>query len=345
MCSTELGALPAGWASLLPQTIVSIALCDGALRDALPGDDVGWHNITSLAELDLSGNSARGPKTATRKPPRLISSDLMSLDLSGSNISMLPARGLSGLAKLLRLDLSLNPGIAIEEHSFTGLSQLGTLVLAGSALTYVESQWFVGLTELSSLDLSFNRIAWCTLGNSTPALGAVVLHANRLVAIPADLRVGTLEVLDLGANQITTVPKAAFTGCPMLTSIDLSDNCLTLISPGAFTGLAGLAELDLSGNLLGGIAVPIEAFSGLAQTLVSLELANNTLPAVPVDVGGLRSLVNLDLSYNRIETLARGDFRQSEALAVLMVCTRVPPAPQFCVYYRARLVVMPTHMI
>src|SRR5262249_16939307 len=91
------------------------------------------------------------------------------------------------------------------------------------------------------------------------SLQTLNLGSNQLTTLPeAITRLASLQSLDLGSNQLTTLPEA-ITRLASLQSLDLSDNPLTTL-PEAIARLASLQTLHLSGNQL--TTLP-KAISGL----------------------------------------------------------------------------------
>ncbi|XP_061665862.1 leucine-rich repeat-containing protein 3-like [Syngnathoides biaculeatus] len=92
--------------------------------------------------------------------------------------------------------------------------------------------------------------------------GAVVQCTSRnLENIPSNLPKDTVVLL-LSSNQITHVPKEAFTDLYRLRELDLSHNLIESLEVGAFQGISeGLRTLDLSNNHLS--SLPKETFTKL----------------------------------------------------------------------------------
>uniref|UniRef100_A0A182T225 LRRCT domain-containing protein n=1 Tax=Anopheles maculatus TaxID=74869 RepID=A0A182T225_9DIPT len=101
------------------------------------------------------------------------------------------------------------------------------------------------------------------------------LSLNNLTVVPR-LRGENLRYLNLGHNQITTVPDKAFANVSQLEELDLSSNLIATLTTDALGGLSKLRKLDLSGNRIGQIEV--NAFSNALQ-LRHLILSNNSLGA------------------------------------------------------------------
>ncbi|NWS98649.1 VASN protein, partial [Mionectes macconnelli] len=155
---------------------------------------------------------------------------------------------------------------------------------------------------------------------------AILCAARRGQTVPQGLPSNTLS-LYVFENGITTLSEDSFAGLPALQLLDLSQNKITSIQKNIFQPLTELVNLDLSSNQLQEITN--ETFHGLRllerlylqrnriqhihtaafdtlENLLELKLQNNQLRAVPpLD---LPNLLLLDISWNKIPTIAPGAF-------------------------------------
>uniref|UniRef100_A0A182Y1Q6 Uncharacterized protein n=1 Tax=Anopheles stephensi TaxID=30069 RepID=A0A182Y1Q6_ANOST len=99
------------------------------------------------------------------------------------------------------------------------------------------------------------------------------LSHNGLTLVPR-LSGEKLRYLNLGHNQITTVPDKVFANVSLLEQLDLSSNRIETLTTDALGGLSNIKHLDLSGNRISSIEV--NAFSNALQ-LRHLILSNNSL--------------------------------------------------------------------
>ena len=117
----------------------------------------------------------------------------------------------------------------------------------------------------------------------------------------------SLRSLNLGGNQLTTVPAGVFDDSddlPNLHTLHLNDNQLTALPDGVFDGLTSLQTLSLYGNQLTALAEDV--FEDLAS-LQELDLRGNQLTALPDGVfDSLTGLQELDLRGNQLG-LTRND--------------------------------------
>ena len=169
---------------------------------------------------------------------------------------------------------------------------------------------FAGMSNLGIL-----RLAWNCNRNQGELLPAGVFHglenlhwlqidpSNCGTEENATLRPGvfkgltSLHKLDLGDNDLTSVPPGLFDGLTSLHTLDLSGNDLTTLPPGLFEGLTGLHTLGLGGNDL--TSVPPGLFDRLTS-LHTLDLSGNDLTSLPTGIfTGLTSLRQLELNGKR----------------------------------------------
>jgi Leucine-rich repeat (LRR) protein len=123
----------------------------------------------------------------------------------------------------------------------------------------------------------------------------------------------SLQTLSLASNRLVALPSTAFSGIQLLRELRLDNNSLTGLPPSLFRSLDSLLVLNLSRNHLttdgaagGGV------FSGLRR-LVALDLSHNRLEAVErLNLQSLTSLQILNLSNNRLETNMSHYRRQSQ---------------------------------
>ena len=109
----------------------------------------------------------------------------------------------------------------------------------------------------------------------------------------------SLKSLILWRNQISTLPKEAFSGLSQLEKLDLRENKLTKLPKEVFSGLSKLVILNLLHNRL--TELPTEVFSGLPN-LKALNLGGNQLTELAEEVfSGLSSLKTLNLMFNQLK--------------------------------------------
>ncbi len=101
-----------------------------------------------------------------------------------------------------------------------------------------------------------------------------------------------LTELDLGFNEITTLPADIFSGLSALTRLRLDNNQLSTLPTGVFAGLTALTELDLSNNPL--TSLPTGIFDDLPSTVTKTLPDGVTInAAVPTTVGTIADITYL----------------------------------------------------
>jgi Leucine-rich repeat (LRR) protein len=122
-------------------------------------------------------------------------------------------------------------------------------------------------------------------------------------------------VLNLSRRNLRTIPALVNELKANLTSLDISFNKLTFLPNDLFVDsfCDNIVTLNLGDNLL--MALPNEL--ALCQSLVSLKICNNQLPLLPEKIGRLVSLCRLDASGNRIATLQSGTLSALTGLTIL----------------------------
>lgn len=136
------------------------------------------------------------------------------------------------------------------------------------------------------------------LGQLGATLQTLVLRENGHVGpIPSQLgNLTRLRVLDLHKNNLNGTIPVSLGRVTGLRSLDLSGNKLT----GSIPGLTfpDLNILDLSQNLLMGSIPPT---LGTCRSLIKIDFSRNRLISpIPDSIDGLKDLMLMDLSYNRL---------------------------------------------
>jgi Leucine-rich repeat (LRR) protein len=136
------------------------------------------------------------------------------------------------------------------------------------------------------------------------------LGANRLASLPAHVfrDLTSLEQLKLDVNSISNISQGTFSTLSSLTSLELGSNLITGLLNNTFFGLSSLKELSIDNNRLA--AIPISAvFEGL-NSLSRLRLSGNNFGYIHESAfsGALSRLENLDLYYCNIKNISVGAF-------------------------------------
>ena len=102
-----------------------------------------------------------------------------------------------------------------------------------------------------------------------------------------------LTLLNLGGNQLTTLPADIFSGLSALTSLRLNNNQLSTLPSGIFAGLTSLTTLNLSNNPLP-TSLPASLFADVPRNAITLP-TGTTVDYIPTTVG---SFADIDLVEN-----------------------------------------------
>lgn len=260
-------------------------------------------------------------------------SQLKTLDISNSQVSVIEDGVFSDLSKLTRLLLNKNKlgtvpqlllpaleyldlsGNGIEElydGTFVNLTSLTTLNLVKCNIRTLHTDAFIGLSALTKLDLSENKIPGNAIGNNMlsnmPALNYLSLARNKMQKIINDEDIfkdlTQLLVLDMSSNDCLDIPSGIFRPLVNLQKLLLNGNkfgYFIVAKSDVFDGLFNLTEIHMEQNELS--ILPRTLFHDL-RNLQTLKLGSNSLSRwddntfVP-----LRNLRNLDLSNNKISVI------------------------------------------
>lgn len=253
------------------------------LENTLLNLDLSYNRLTTIAELplrnlfslNLAGNQLKrlSPETfkylhrlkylnLSSNPlyggfPPVFPSSLTNLDISNTELKILPTVLLLNLESLEKIFISGNQLQEINEDTFQNLFNLTTIDLSYNAIERIDISAFVNLINLYSLNLSGNKL--------TSFIGEY-------------FNTGTgLEILDLSNNHISYLSPTAFVIHPRLTRLDLSNNQFVQFPSDFIKSLQFLTWLDLSENMLH--HVNEFAFSQMGR-LRDLDLSNNRIESV-----------------------------------------------------------------
>lgn len=272
----------------------------------------------SVLDLDVSS-------TDLRILPAILLSNLESLErisFAGNYLEIIETASFQRLRNLSRIDLSNNRIERIENEAFAGLSNLYELQLRGNRLTSFAGEHFDTGTGLELLDLSKNRIDRLspTAFAIHPRLKKLDLSENRFLYFPGDYlkSLQFLEWIDLSGNALKRVSEFAFSQIGRLRVLDLSRNEIESVDELAFHNSTQLQLLDLGDNDIE--ALSERTMEGLLR-LERLNLRNNRLAFLPetiFDPTRVRSVESVDLSGNRFNEIpTRTLQRQSGFLSSL----------------------------
>ncbi|XP_068454374.1 fibromodulin [Clinocottus analis] len=184
---------------------------------------------------------------------------------------------------------------------------------------------FDNATDLVWIVLAHNQLDSAGIGENVFGklrhLGRLLLDHNQLTRVPPNLP-KSLTDLRLGHNKISKVPPGSFEGMADLDTLQLRGNVVE-DAGGAFKGLPSLTMLDMRENKLRKIpddlpdtlqqlylefndieSVPV-GFLTANPKLQFVRLAHNQLTdkGLPSNVFNVSTLVELDLSFNKLEKI------------------------------------------
>ncbi|XP_011687012.1 PREDICTED: insulin-like growth factor-binding protein complex acid labile subunit, partial [Wasmannia auropunctata] len=227
------------------RNLISLNLAGNQLKRVSPDTFKYLHR---LQYLNLSNNPLYGGF------PPIFPSSLIDLDISYTELKILPTVLLLNLESLERISLTGNQLQEIDEGTFQYLYNLTAIDLSYNVIEHIDNNAFVGLINLYLLNLRGNKL--------TSFIGE---HFNT----------GTgLEILDLSDNRINQLSPIAFAIHPRLRRLDLSGNTFVQFSSDFIKSLQFLEWLNLSKNMLW--HVNEFAFSQMGK-LRDLDLSNNKI--------------------------------------------------------------------
>uniref|UniRef100_A0A668AV59 Fibromodulin n=1 Tax=Myripristis murdjan TaxID=586833 RepID=A0A668AV59_9TELE len=198
-------------------------------------------------------------------------------------------------------------------------SRMKYLYLQNNAITAVPDSSLVNATNLVWLMMHYNQLTSDKIGEK--GLERLYLQHNNLTRIPRNLP-RSLRDLRVSHNSIEKVTPADLEGMDNLTILYLHDNAVTDMGT-SLKGLKSLMLLDVSGNKLKKVpqALPErlhqlylefnsidslpDDFLGRVTQLQYIRMAHNELTdkGIPPNTFNVTGLVELDLSYNKLERI------------------------------------------
>lgn len=267
-------------------------------------DETSFQNLNQLKELDLQRNIIFEIDGAFDGNPKL-----QRLNMA---FNCLPCLTDFHMAQLVVLNASHNfiewfisrPGI---NETF----QLETLDLSDNSLLFFP--FLPNQSHLRNLYLSHNNVRFYkhltdnhTFPNTTTTVEFYNMKNTSNVTAQLwddDLHgdVSSLEILDLGGNQVEYFPEGFIRKMPTLTRLRMYANCLETLNLTSRQFSDSLYELDVSNNRLKEISTDgglLTDFSNLTYVNVSM----NNLSQLPSTIfSSLPRLMSVDVSYNSID--------------------------------------------
>ena len=185
--------------------------------------------------------------------------------------------------------------------------------MAGNNLRSVSDLQVAGISDsLQMLDVSGNRLLEMPPAavSFLPQLRQLRLRDNELSIIHDGALRGLprLQLLDVSDNRLVALPAMMLNETRAVSDLCLQNNSIRVLPPGLLADLPQLLAVNLSANALSSLWVRGDAFSGLRRLIV-LDLSGNRLETLSREVfADLSSLQVLDLSRNQLQSLPGGLF-------------------------------------
>ncbi|KAL7648279.1 UNVERIFIED_CONTAM: hypothetical protein RMT77_000185 [Armadillidium vulgare] len=278
-----------------------------------------WNRLQDVSEIGVNGGC---------------SAHLMTLDLSGNDLVVLPEEGLAGLRSLRLLLLQYNDISMLSDRALAGLSSLNVLnissnrlvalppdvfnetialrelYLQNNSISVLAPSLFSNLNQLTVLDMSDNQLSsdWVNSATFKGLFRLVVLGLshNQLIHVESGMfhDLSTLQVLDLSYNFITSLNERTFSHLANLHRLDVSFNRLSNLDGRSLAGLHVLSALYVSHNNL--THIEEEAFINCSN-MRDLRLDYNYLNEIPSAVSLSPSVRTIRLSHNLISGISSTD--------------------------------------
>lgn len=292
------------------------------------------HPDTFVYALNLGTVNFAGSKLAGFN--NIKSETLDELDLSNCSLKKITNNMFDNLSELAYINLSHNRLSVIAPSTFSNLVNLEELDLSGNLLEEIPPNMFQNNTQLNTLNLSNNPLKHFHL-SAVSEIERLEIRSCKLTNIDDSFskNLDMLVYLDVSGNSITEISPKTFTLLSDLEHIDLSNNGLKTLDASIFKNNTKLKKILLDNNNLE-ILRPFICTASQFETyhfacnncrlktldedtfatmpaIVTLRLANNGLDNVSA-IKRLHSLIQLDLSNNRISELPSDAFSRNTAL-------------------------------
>lgn len=290
---------------------------------------------TSITVLDLSYNNISMLNFLNNALP-----NLTELFLNNNNITDIPKHAFNNQTSLIKLDLSMNKIILIEEYSLP-LNKLQYLNIAGSCIngslkrnifspakylrfldlsyfniTKIDSLAFIDMPVMAKLNLSNNHIEYIEDNNfaGVPNLYSLDISHNEITGFKLNISTLTnLKALYFKNNKLTNI-SGLFSSLFNLSYLDLSHNNIQNVSEKDSHNFPNLTVLYLDHNNITSFNNPT---ANRLTTLIDLSLSGNNISNI--NLSYYQELMAIDLSNNRLTHIKRSFLEKNEFLQALDV--------------------------
>ncbi|KZV57091.1 receptor-like protein kinase [Dorcoceras hygrometricum] len=292
------GEVPYGLYNISNITVFSMGF--NGLHGKIP-PDIGF-TLPKLRVFDLGGNDFDGPIPASLSNASFLESVYLFFNnFTGQMIK--DFHRLSALEELLLQYNSLEGDINLIA-SLKNSTNLVSLDVSSNLLRGLLPDSIANLSsQLSQLYIGQNQIHGTIPEGIENLIGLTVLdfHDNSLQGpIPWGLgKLRQLQEINMGANILTNEIPSSLGNLTLLNRMSLKENFLYGEIPQSLSNWKNLLSLDLSSNNLNG-SIPRDVISLLSISIL-FNLSHNAFTGpIPVEVGSLINLKELDLSHNRL---------------------------------------------
>ena len=175
--------------------------------------------------------------------------------------------------------------------------------LCNCILTWNQKNQLQNVWHCGQQGLTGDKLDLVTKDYNTSDVDVLYLTSNKFEELDGNKLKGftNLKTLELGNNQLTTVPTSICQALPQLEVLKLENNTIGSITSDSFTDCNKLRHLKLSGN---NIHLLVESIFSKAKNLEELNLSQNAIHSIHSDsLNGLLKLTKIDLSGNDIQKI------------------------------------------
>ena len=251
-----------------------------------------FKGLRSLTHLDLQSNDIKSlPRDIFYSLPKL-----EELDLHSNNLVDLPQDIFRKSYHLKEINLDCNKFVSLPKNMFKSTKHIRELVIDNS---FCE--------ESSTLHPPGSMI-------SSPSIRKVKIRFIKLARLPSHWLLGCDNIRDIiiQNSQLKQLPEDLFHYSNQVENINFDYNYIKKLPQNIFKGLKNLKDMSLKHNLLVRIEKPM--FNGLQ--LRSLDLSHNKIKEINL-LHTHNSVVNVDLSYNKLTTSEFGEYGTFDRLEML----------------------------
>ncbi|XP_026737376.1 protein artichoke-like [Trichoplusia ni] len=281
-------------------------------------DALGPHFIPQgvcIKHIHMSRTSVKDIGDDTFMPLRKC---LETLSIVSSKIKIIPQKALSGMLKLISIDLTSNYIEDIPSYSFYGLPLMKLSIKANVIRDVSESAFSSLELTLSEIDLSENNLTTLPIEAFAKLrhLRSLRLAWNEMSSFPVvdNSELISLEYLDLSSNNFEFISEDCLKFCPSLITLSFHFNFINSIHYRAFYSLVNLKSLDLSHNRIKVLNPNIFQNN---KYLEYIDLSHNHLHHIHGLFCNLPSLNEVILSYNNILDVPIDSFINSKKISAI----------------------------